>query len=173
MGVQLPDETGLPPGPRRDMVVFVHELYQRAGKPSLRDLSEQIRARHDLPGTLSHDGVSSVLKGRNMPRWPNLKSLVHVLAEQQQVGESDVRGAIERVWALWCVADGGAPWPPSDPPTRAAQADPTEGEHPVRPPALPPGVLIRWAPQQGTLDVFDRQMAVEVFRKVGGIDEQS
>ncbi|WP_151477104.1 hypothetical protein [Streptomyces albicerus] len=171
MGVQLPDETGLPPGPRRDMVVFVHELYQRAGKPSLRDLSEQIRARNDLPGTLSHDGVSSVLKGRNMPRWPNLKSLVHVLAEQQQIGEPDVRAAIERVWALWCVADGGAPWPSADPPAPSVPTAVAE-DHP-EPPALPPGVLIRWAPQQGTLDVFDRQMAVEVFRKVGGIDEQS
>jgi len=32
--------------------------------------------------------------------------------------------------------------------------------------------IIRWNPRQRTLDVFDRQMAVEIFKEVGGVDDQ-
>jgi len=77
VGVRMPDEGPLPPGARRDLVLAVHELYGLAGKPSTRTISARIRDRNDLPGTLSHESVSAVLRGAgSLPRWANLESLV-------------------------------------------------------------------------------------------------
>lgn len=102
----MPDEDHLPPGPRRDLVRAVHRLYQLAGKPATRKISSSIRERSELPGTLSHEGVSAVLRGASgVPRWPNLESLVRVLAECAVV-PLDVQQEVIQVHALWAAADG-------------------------------------------------------------------
>jgi hypothetical protein len=104
----MPNKDRLPPGPRRELVKAVHRLYELAGKPATRKISAGIRGRVDLPGTLSHEGVSAVLRGAGgVPRWPNLESLVRVLAERAVV-QLDVHQEVLRVHALWATADGTA-----------------------------------------------------------------
>jgi hypothetical protein len=102
----MPDEGQLPSGPKRDLVAAIHRLYQLAGKPPVRKISACIKDRDDLPGTLSHEGVSAVLRGNGgVPRWPNLASLVKVLAEDAIV-PLDIEQEILRVHALWVAVDG-------------------------------------------------------------------
>lgn len=104
VGIPLPGESQLPPGATRQLVVYLHELYAAAGKPSLREISVWIRDQHDLPGTLSHQGVSDALQGRTVPRWSNLESLVRVFAQNRRIGDSDVEASVARVHGLWLAA---------------------------------------------------------------------
>lgn len=197
VGIRMPDEERLPSGPRRELVVALHDLYALAGKPPARTISTLIRERDDLPGTLSHEGVSAMLRGAGTPRWPNLESLVRVLVEQQRVGQADVETVVMRVHTLWRIVDSGLPQPPNTPTTPLASSPGSESsEQPVVQPvaqedAPPAGSgsdspggqpaskpsaqqpLIRWNPRQRTLDVFDRQMAVELFKEVGGINDEA
>lgn len=106
-GIPMPDREQLPPGPRRELIAAVHSMYSAAGKPSVRRISEWIRNRDDLPGTLSHEGVAAVLKG-HVARWENLESLVRVLVDQRRVGQSDPDEVVERIHALWANVDNAS-----------------------------------------------------------------
>ncbi len=190
-GIRMPDEQRLPPGPRRELVSALHDLYELAGKPAARTISACIRERDELPGTLSHEGVSSVLRGSAVPRWANLESLVRILVEQRRVGQPDVEAIVIQIHGLWRIADGDPSVSrPYRPPLSATtnRQDPIQARAPdeeagntafdleraadqkLFDASLAP--LIRWNPRQRTLDVFDRQMAVEIFKEVGGIDDQ-
>jgi hypothetical protein len=63
-GVRIPGLDTLPEGPQRSLAVALYKLYERAGKPSTRRIAQQIREDDQLPGTLSHEAVSSALRGR-------------------------------------------------------------------------------------------------------------
>jgi hypothetical protein len=194
----MPDEGRLPPGARRDLVLAVHELYGLAGKPSTRTISARIRDRNDLPGTLSHESVSAVLRGAgSLPRWANLESLVRVLVEDA-ITRLDVDAVIVKVHTLWLAADAvmsgviidtlPAPsFPPEgsiDPDglerTSLAGVDDHKGiqiqeeasyldslhgslSSPLKEP------LVRWDhPRLGAINIFDRQMALQVIKNMGG-----
>jgi hypothetical protein len=157
----MPDEQSLPPGPRRDLAAALHDLYELAGKPAARTISGWIRDHDGLPGTLSHEGVSTVLRGTGVPRWANLESLVRVLVMRQCVGASDVDVAVMRIHTLWRVADGGAAPAPSPVPAPALQAPEQEA-------------IARWDhPRLGIVEFRDRQTVIEIFKGVGGFDDQS
>ena len=101
----MTDEGRLPPGPRRDFVSAVYRLYELAGKPAARTISLRIRERDDLPGTLSHEGVSAIIRGSGgVPRWENLESLIRVLV-QRSVTPLNVDDEINRIHVLWIAAD--------------------------------------------------------------------
>lgn len=182
-GIRLPDEERLPPGPHRNLVIALHDIYEMAGKPAARTISTHIRERDDLPGTLSHEGVSAVLRGVGVPRWRNLESLVRVLVEHQRVGQQSVTTVVVKIHTLWRFADGGHPSSNSyslnsecirDFDVSAVEKDSVideegEGKDSADPLALTP--VMRWNPRRRTLDVFDRQVAVEIFKEVGGVDE--
>lgn len=109
VGIPLPDDGVLPPGPRRELVVALHELYDLAGKPSTRKLSAHIRARDDLPGTLSHEGVSAVLRGSSgLARWLNLESLVRVLCDSAVV-PMNIESEVAYIHSLWRAAAATEP----------------------------------------------------------------
>jgi hypothetical protein len=188
----MPDEQQLPPGSRRDLTTALHDLYELAGKPAARAISAWIRAQDDLPGTLSHEGVSAVLRGANVPRWANLESLVRVLVKQQRVGEAaDVDTVVMRIHALWRIADGSppllreiSPTPPAiqeadsneeDVPDQCTSRGGSGSDGPSREPAPRTSAqepLIRWNPRQRTIDVYDRQMAVEIIKEVWSVNDQ-
>jgi len=187
----MPDEQHLPPGPRRDLVVALHDLYACAGKPAARTISAWIRDQDDLPGTLSHEGVSAVLRGTGTPRWANLESLVRVLVQQQRVGKADIDIVVRRIHVLWCFVDGGPPpanesssTPPTVPESERSEDSASENQNPHSgtrhdesgesgPRTSLQGSLIRWEhPRLGVLDFRDRQTAVEIFREVGGFNDQ-
>ncbi|MGD9486311.1 hypothetical protein WDH52_24265 [Streptomyces sp. TRM70308] len=192
MGIRMPDEERLQPGPRRELVVALHDLYALAGKPPARTISSWIREREDLPGMLSHEGVSAMLRGAGTPRWANLESLVRVLVEQQRVGEADVEAVVMRIHTLWRIVDSGLSQPRNTSTTPSASPEAESDEQPMSQAAAPPArtgsdsrdgepvsrtstqqPLIRWNPRQRTLDVFDRQIAVEIFKEVGGINDEA
>lgn len=107
-GIRPPDEGVLPPGPARDLVLFLYGLYRQAGMPGTRQLSAEIRKRDDLPDTLSHEGVSALLRGSGRPRWSKVETLVRVLAEHA-VTQPDIQEQVFGAHALWlAVADSAA-----------------------------------------------------------------
>jgi hypothetical protein len=190
-GVRMPDEIQLPPGPKRDLVSAVHGLYERAGKPAVRTISARIHERCDLPGTLSHEGVSALLRGngKGVPRWLTLESLVRVLVERQRVGGGgpDVEAILLQIHQLWCIADGGPVIPREHRAGLSANATSVQDPGPDREPdgavpgpelqddQKPPDSLplvLRWNVRQRTVDIYDRQVAVEVIKEVGGVDER-
>lgn len=105
-GISMPDERQLPPGPLRDLVAALHELYRQAGKPGTRLISNEVNKRHDLPDTISHEGASALLRGAGVGRWAKVESLVRVLAAQS-VRKPDVEAEVQRIHALWLLASDG------------------------------------------------------------------
>lgn len=191
-GVKMPDESRLPHGAHRDLVTELHGLYGAAGKPSCRQISTLIRQRDDLPGTLSHEGVSAALRGAGgVPRWRNLESLVRVLAAHSVI-DIDVETVVIKVHRLWRSADDPT-IDPTDPTVEVKSLDasaysnesiatpddelaksnrPDKGEIKEQPDHSG-ALLARWNPRLSTLDVFDKQTAIDIARSIGGADEKS
>ncbi|QFG22870.1 hypothetical protein [Actinomadura sp. WMMB 499] len=164
-GIRMPDERQLPLGPHRDLVAAVHDLYELAGKPAARTISAWIRDQDDLPGTLSHEGVSAVLRGASMPRWANLESLVRVLVEQQRVGQSDAEVTLARIHAFWHMADGGMARKPHE--GQDSESQPPDSQLPAH------ETIARWDhPRLGVVEFRDRQAFIEIFREVGGFSDE-
>jgi hypothetical protein len=73
----MPSTTDLPPGPHRQLVLAVHQLYRDAGRPGIHRTSNAIRTRNDLRDTISHEAISKILRGKVTPRqWQKLEALV-------------------------------------------------------------------------------------------------
>ena len=104
-GVSLPGTDILPPGPLRDFVEALHELYGEAGAPGVRKISQDSRDRDDLPDTISHEGVSGILRGVGVPRWSKVECLVRVLAARA-VGRPDADATVQRLHKLWSSTAG-------------------------------------------------------------------
>jgi tetratricopeptide (TPR) repeat protein len=99
----MPPEDRLPPGPLRDLVQDLHELYRAAGTPSARRLSNAIRDDDAMPDTVSHETVSGMLRGELLPRWQKVECVVRTLvawAVDPRPGDSDIR----RWFRLWSAA---------------------------------------------------------------------
>ncbi|GAA3023426.1 hypothetical protein GCM10010519_60080 [Streptomyces lactacystinicus] len=117
-GIVVPTNEKLPPGPRRDLVGALHGLYRGAGKPSLREISDGIRRRGDLPTTVSHDTASQLLHGVTVPSWARVESIVRYLADAA-VGRQkpDPEAEVERFHRLWLAAEDEDPAAPTQPST--------------------------------------------------------
>ncbi|MEY9907436.1 hypothetical protein ABIA35_003666 [Catenulispora sp. MAP12-49] len=100
VGIALPDEDTLPAGPRRDLLIALHDLYRRAGRPGVRVLAADIKADDDCPDIVSHEGIAAFLRGKRLPRWNKLASLVRVLAKRavDQPVPSEVVQDMNRLW---------------------------------------------------------------------------
>ncbi|MEU3563443.1 pentapeptide repeat-containing protein [Kitasatospora sp. NPDC006786] len=107
------------------MVGALHGLYRGAGKPSLREISDGIRQRGDLPTTVSHDTASQLLHGVTVPSWARVESIVRYLADAA-VGRQkpDPEAEVERFHRLWLDAEDADPATP----TRPATADAADAE---------------------------------------------
>ncbi|ONI67541.1 hypothetical protein BWI15_30975 [Kribbella sp. ALI-6-A] len=100
----MPPEDVLREGPKRALVLALHELYAAAGYPTLRTMEKGIRDDKEVTGTLSYDTIHGVLRGQRVPRWDNFQALVHYLAAAQVDRRKDVEGAKERLHQLWLPA---------------------------------------------------------------------
>jgi uncharacterized protein YegL len=102
MGIPLPGEDVCPPGPHRDLLEALHQLYRQAGTPGIRAISQKSSKPGDLElrGTVSHEGVSAILHGVTVPRWSKLETLVRILADRA-VGRPDVEATAKRFLDLW------------------------------------------------------------------------
>lgn len=92
---------GLPAGPLLDLNAALHDLHQRAGMPSLRELSSKV-GREVASRSRIHDAFTST----RLPAWGLLQVLVHALTET--VPDSDVGQEEKRLHALWLTASGAA-----------------------------------------------------------------
>lgn len=180
MSVSIPDEGRLPPGPLRDLTEAIHELYALAGKPGTRKISDAIKDRDDLPDTASHEAVRNVLRGVRVG-WPKIQSVVSQLAAWA-VTKPEPAQEIKRFHQLWIAIEeypalqsppargdrisAGGPSPiPLNAPVATPQDDQNsnyaENSTTFRIP------LVSWRTPAGTLDVYDRQMAIQLIRDIG------
>ena len=107
-GIALPGMDKVPPGPRRDLVEALHELYRQAGFPGTRTISKDSRDRGDvlhLRDTISHEGVSGILRGEGLPRWSKIESLVRILVDHA-VGHPDTEASVGRKQRTTAVEPG-------------------------------------------------------------------
>ena len=125
-GIALPGMDKVPPGPRRDLVEALHELYRQAGFPGTRTISKDSRDRGDvlhLRDTISHEGVSAMSRGEGAPRWSKIECLVRILVDRA-VSHPDVEATLARFHELWLLADGGGATTVSLPEAPASSAQP-------------------------------------------------
>jgi hypothetical protein len=106
-GIELPGENRLPPGPARDLVVGLHELYRGAGLPGLRRIAKAI-ADGDFSDVVSHETVSDMLNGKSVPRWSKLDAVVRQLA-MWNIPRLDPESTAVRFLSLWKAAAGVGP----------------------------------------------------------------
>ena len=104
-GIPMPDEDAVPPGPRRELLALLHDLYRRAGLLGTRVLSEAIKNCDECPDTVSHEGIAFILHGKGLSTWPKLESLVRVLA-MRAVDKPDTNVVVRTAHALWLEAAG-------------------------------------------------------------------
>lgn len=102
-----------PPGPLGELADALKELHGRAGLPSRRKISHDISQRHDLRDTVSHETVSTMLRGDSRPSWLKYEAVVRYLAEfavyQPDEKTPDITEVLARFHRLWltCEHAGG------------------------------------------------------------------
>jgi len=103
VAIALGGEERLPRGPRREFAEALHGLYDLAGQPAARQVSRAIYRRpHDLE-SVSHETVSSTLRGDIMPAWNKVQAMVTIFVEMS-VQEHHLDAEITRMHRLWLAA---------------------------------------------------------------------
>ena len=125
MPIGLPGTDRLPDGPMRAFVVELHSLYGLAGRPAARAISRRVFADRTLE-TVSHETVSSLLRGASLPAWAKVESIIVVL-NRMAVQQSDPQQLRIRFNRLWLGVD-------HPPRSAAAESQPESWDEP--PPAL-------------------------------------
>lgn len=98
-GIELPGEDRLPSGPVRDLTVALHELYTGAGRPGLRRITAAIM-HGGFDDTISHQTVSDLLNGRNVPAWSKVNCLAQYLADKNSPRQNHEKIS-EKFLPLW------------------------------------------------------------------------
>ncbi len=121
-----------PPGPLGELVKALKELHTRAGLPSRRKISYDIRQRHDLRDTVSHETVSAMLRGDSRPSWVKYETVVRYLAEfavyQPNEEIPEHAALIARFQRLWLACENTGvdrPPDPATPPPPQQRPEPT------------------------------------------------
>jgi hypothetical protein len=126
MAIAMPGPDELPPGPVRDLVGSLHDLYDYAGRPAARLISREIHHRPSLD-TVSHETVSAMLRGRAVPSWQKVQAIVAVLATMSVVrqDEAEVLQHFNQLWqrARSAIAEPAKASALADVPPRARVPD--------------------------------------------------
>jgi len=91
----------LPFGPLRDLNDALHDLHQRAGLRSVRDLARSVGA-----GVASRSRIHDAFTGSRLPSWGLVQLLARALA--QTVPGGDTAREEKDLHALWLIASGVA-----------------------------------------------------------------
>jgi len=139
--VRMPSEAELPDGTVRDFAGVLFWLYQKAHRPALRDISEQIRKNESLRGTASTETIRRMLRGTTVPaNWAIVDAVFVTLCDMAglepgaRLTYKDVQRPIYRhVEDAWHQALDHPDWywkpEPPQPPLKPAK-DPWEDEPP-------------------------------------------
>ncbi|GAA4596948.1 tetratricopeptide (TPR) repeat protein [Actinoplanes octamycinicus] len=162
MAVQMPGPDQLSPGPLRDLVSALHELYRDAGKPGVRVISTDIKNRQDLRDTVSHETVSAMLRGEGLPKWMKLECVVRVLAARS-VERPEPDEVVRRFLRHWLTASDDP-----DSANRVRAAAPSEDF--VAPPVQEPSETVKSAAQAPNLparntDFTGRDLLLDEVRR--------
>jgi tetratricopeptide (TPR) repeat protein len=103
VAIGLPGPDRLLPGPLRDFVEALHALYDSAGRPGARVISRGIRHDQRLHETVSHETVSSTLRGVSLPSWAKVQSIIVELA-RESIDDHDKAELMRRYQPLWLAA---------------------------------------------------------------------
>ncbi len=142
-GIEIPGEDRLPSGPVRDLTVALHELYTGAGRPGLRRITEAIM-RGDFDDTISHQTVSDLLNGKNIPGWAKINCLVRYLADKNSPRQ-DPEKISEKFLQLWkrtAIVSEAAPA------SETSNTTPAEPKSPS--PSMPSGRTSNLTPASGS-----------------------
>ncbi|QWB21092.1 MULTISPECIES: hypothetical protein [Streptomyces] len=97
---------------REELTQALQDLHTKAGRPSLRTVSEAAAARNEeFPETVSHDTVGQMLRGTGaVPRWKELEHVVVVLSDMASAvpgshTSADCGTVVSRFLFLWEAAD--------------------------------------------------------------------
>ncbi|MEU4237112.1 FxSxx-COOH system tetratricopeptide repeat protein [Actinoplanes sp. NPDC026619] len=133
MSIALPGPDKVPEGPKRDLLMRLHELYSQAGKPATRVISKRIDT--EKLESVSYETISSLLRGDNVPGWARLQSIIMALC-LMSVHPVEAAQELVRFNDLWLRYDS-----PGAPPIRVL---PTEIIRPARPipPTIPARVVV-------------------------------
>ncbi|MFG3207784.1 hypothetical protein [Streptomyces sp. NPDC048192] len=104
MPIPMPSTSDVPPGPRRQLLLAVHQLYRDAGGPGIHRTSNAIRTRNDLRDTISHEAISKILRGKVTPRqWQKLEALVRQYLDWSvdQPSPEDSATTVREIQTLW------------------------------------------------------------------------
>jgi Orotidine 5'-phosphate decarboxylase / HUMPS family len=107
VGIEPPGKDRLPEGPRRDLVLALHDVYRGAGRPGLRRIANEISRNHDYRDTVSYETAGAILHGEGVPRWSKLECLVRQLVAWHHP-HLDADEQVSRFLALWNTASNPA-----------------------------------------------------------------
>jgi tetratricopeptide (TPR) repeat protein len=124
VAIALSSEDRLPRGPKREFAEALHDLYDLAGQPAARQVSRAVYRRPQELESISHETVSSTLRGDIVPAWPKVQAMVTIFTEMS-VRDHDVDAEINRMHQLWLTA------------RRSAATDPVPADDAPAPPAQP------------------------------------
>lgn len=72
----MPTPAELPHGPRRRFVEALFEVYRDAGRPTLREIDQQIKADDSMDGAASRETIRRTLSGVAVPaRWAVVEAI--------------------------------------------------------------------------------------------------
>jgi hypothetical protein len=155
--------------------------YENAGKPGTRKISDAIRDRDDLPDTVSHEAIRNVLLGGHIG-WLKLECVILQLVtwDINKPDPEDEKRKFHKLWirveesltSQFAVNHADSISPDENSSTCTDTADlwgendqklisQIENRGTLRAP------FVSWRTPAGTLDVYDRQMAIDLIKDIG------
>lgn len=96
----MPSEAELPRGARRDFVQELFAYYRAAGRPTLRQLSDQILSNEERKGTASRETIRRMLRGDTVPpQWLTVEALFLALCAMAGRSPGDPHPNDDDPWA--------------------------------------------------------------------------
>jgi tetratricopeptide (TPR) repeat protein len=89
----------------REFVEALHNLYNVAGQPGARIISQRIRQNRELRETVSHETISALLRGNSLPGWAKVRSIIVVL-HQESDNQPELNLLLEELQRLWLAVRG-------------------------------------------------------------------
>ena len=99
--IAMPADSELAPGPHRNLLEAVHEVYRRAGCPSTRRISRDVTESDFSRDVISHQSVANILSGKAFPGWLRLEALLGALFSLAR--EEAVHPQLIRIRQLWVI----------------------------------------------------------------------
>ncbi|MEV0896023.1 FxSxx-COOH system tetratricopeptide repeat protein [Actinoplanes sp. NPDC049802] len=127
MPIDLPGADRVPDGNHRRLLIRLHRLYNVAGRPATRAISQMTRKNPRLE-PVSHETVSALFRGDPLPAWNKIRSIVIVLcqAADQPVDVDDELSVGVELWSSAARGPSPRPGPVArpEPPPREVGAIP-------------------------------------------------